>query len=65
MEADPEVLTQTLVTFVSTWGLRVVGALALLVIGRIVAGAVRRSTRRALERGKADPSLVPFLGSLA
>jgi small conductance mechanosensitive channel len=65
MEADPEVLTQTLVTFVSTWGLRVVGALALLIIGRIVAGAVRRSTQRALERGQADPSLVPFLCSLA
>jgi small conductance mechanosensitive channel len=65
MEADPEVLTQTLVTFVSTWGLRVVGALALLIVGRILAGAVRRSARRALERGNADPSLVPFLCSLA
>ncbi len=64
MEADPEVLTQTLVTFVSTWGLRVLGALALLAIGRIVAGVVRRSTRRALERGDVDPSLVPFLCSL-
>jgi small conductance mechanosensitive channel len=64
MEADPEVLTQTLVTFVSTWGLRVIGALVLLVIGRIVAGAVRRSTRGALERGNADPSLIPFLCSL-
>ena len=50
--------------FVSQWGLQVVGAIAVLIVGRWVAGMLRRGTRRALERAKVDASLVPFLASL-
>ncbi len=46
---------------VSTWGLKVVGAITVLIIGRIVAGSLRRAARRGLERGKVDATLVPFL----
>jgi len=35
---------ETGVELLSTWGLSVVGAIALLIIGRIVAGWVRSST---------------------
>ncbi|HXI01879.1 MAG TPA: mechanosensitive ion channel domain-containing protein [Candidatus Saccharimonadales bacterium] len=49
---------------VTTWGLRVLGALAVLIIGRMVAGAARSAARRLMERAKADPTLVPFISSL-
>jgi small conductance mechanosensitive channel len=46
-------------------GLKVLGAIAILIIGRLVSGAVRRGiTKVMLSRG-VDPSLVGFVGSLA
>ena len=48
----------------STWGLRVVGALAVLIIGWMVAKVIRRSVRKALERSSLDNTLVPFISSL-
>jgi small conductance mechanosensitive channel len=55
---------ENLIAFVSTWGLQVIGALAVLLIGRWLAGRLRRLTSRSLERAKVDASLVPFLASL-
>lgn len=63
MDANAEGLVQSLVTIVSTWGLQVLGALAVLIVGRIVAGWLRRLTRRALERAELEPVLIPFLAS--
>ena len=45
---------------VSSWGLQVVGAVALLVIGRWIAARSGRLTRDALTRADVDPQLVPF-----
>jgi len=64
MERIDEIV-QTVVNLLSTWGLRVIGAIALLLIGRLVAGAVRRGMRRMFEKAKIDQTLVPFLSSLA
>lgn len=64
MPAHLDQILENLTTVASTWGLQVVGAIALLVAGRIVAGVLRRATRHGLERSKADASLVPFLASL-
>ncbi len=47
------------------YGLRVLAAVAILVVGRIVAGFVRTGVRRGLERAKADVSVARFLGNLA
>jgi small conductance mechanosensitive channel len=55
---------QTAVQIMSTWGLQVIGAIALLIIGRWIAGRLRALTRRSLERAKTDPALVPFFSSL-
>ena len=63
MEINQE-LIDTIVELGSVWGLRVIGAIALLLIGRIVCGALRRATRRGLERSAVDASLVPFVESL-
>ena len=64
---DTSLLTETgqhaanqAVDMLSTWGMQVLGALALLIFGYWAAGRAGRVTRRALERGKVDPQLVPF-----
>lgn len=63
MEINQE-LIDTILELGSVWGLRVVGAIALLIVGRIICSALRRATRRALERSGVDASLVPFVASL-
>ncbi len=55
---------QMAVDLVTAWGLKVLAAVVLFVLGRIAAGWARRLVRRALERGKLDPTLVPFLSGL-
>lgn len=57
--------TEVALEMISTWGLSVIGAIAVLIVGRIVANLVRRNLRRALERGGTDAALVPFLSSMA
>jgi len=49
---------------VSTWGLRVIGAIAVLVIGWIVAKWVRGSVRKAMSRTRLDATLAPFVANL-
>jgi len=61
---DQAQVIDQIVTFMTQWGLKVVGAIAVLVIGRIVAGMVRRAVRRALERAGIDATLRPFLSGL-
>ena len=56
-------LTSTGVNLLSTWGLSVAGAIALLIVGRWVAALLRHSAHRAMKRSKLDPSLIPFFSS--
>jgi len=63
MEINEELLG-TVVELTSTWGLKVLGAIAVLVVGRIVCGMIRKGTRRALARASLDESLIPFLANL-
>jgi len=46
------------------YGLRIVGMLVILVVGRWVAKVLRAVVRRLLERAKTDPTLVSFLTNL-
>ncbi len=64
MEQNIDGLMENLMTLISTWGLRVIGAIALLIVGRMVAGAVRRGMRRMMKRADADPTLIPFASSM-
>ena len=52
-------------TLLATWGVKVVAAIALFVVGRWAARWVRKILRKGLERSKTDPTLVPFVSSLA
>lgn len=68
MEAMPngtQVAASTAIDLLSTWGLSVVGAIALLIVGRIVATWIRHNVTRGLTKSGTDASLIPFFASLA
>ena len=57
-------VTNQLIDFTTTYGLRVVGAIVVLIVGRIAAGLIRKAVQRLLQRRNVDPSLVGFTSSL-
>ncbi len=59
-----EGIMQNAGALLATYGMRVVGALTVLVVGWIAAKIIRNGVRKALERTKMDATLVPFLTKL-
>ena len=57
-------IVDSVTALVTQWGLRVVAAIVVLIVGRMVAGWARKAVRRGLERSKVDSTLVPFISSL-
>jgi small conductance mechanosensitive channel len=58
-----EILSR-ITTLITDWGLKVLGALVVLIVGRMIAKSIRKGVTKALERGKMDPTLIPFMSSL-
>lgn len=54
----------SIVPVISRYGLQIIGAIIILILGRIVAGIVRKLVLRAMKHGKADPALAGFVGNL-
>lgn len=54
----------TIIPFLTQWGLKVVGAIVVLIIGRMVAGMIRSGLRRTMTRAEVDATLIPFVASL-
>lgn len=61
---DTKALLAAIASMISAWGLKVLGAVALLIAGWVAARIIRRSARRALERSRLDATLIPFFSSL-
>lgn len=57
-------MVSTLVEFASVYGLRVIGAILILIIGRILAGQARRGVNKLGDARRWDASLTIFLASL-
>jgi small conductance mechanosensitive channel len=55
---------ETLVQFSTTYGIRVIGAIIILIVGRIIAGICRNLIQKGMDRAKADVSLRGFVASL-
>jgi small conductance mechanosensitive channel len=53
-----------LLAFITTYGIKIIGAIVILILGRIAAGIGRKIVKRMLEKGKTEPSIVSFVGSL-
>ena len=65
MEAlDLSNVVTTVQELLATWGLKALAALAIVILGRMVAGWIRRLSARGLARTKFDETLVPFLANL-
>lgn len=60
-----ESVIKLLAEFGTTYGLKIIGAILILIIGRIAAGIVRRIVRRLLDRSKVDTSIVSFVSSFS
>jgi small conductance mechanosensitive channel len=58
---DMQAILASLSDLMAQWGLKLLGALVVFVIGRMVAGWARRAIRRLLERSTIDATLVPFV----
>ena len=59
-----ETMSNQIVVFVTTYGLKIIGAILILILGRIAAGIGRRIARNALKKSKTDPAIVSFVGTL-
>ena len=60
-----ENLMEDLMKFLTLYGIRVLGAIAVLIVGRFIAGLIRRGVKRALRKSNTDEGLVGFLSSIA
>lgn len=60
-----ETRIQGIIDLAVDYGLSIIGAVAILIIGRILAGFVRRMVRKAMARTDVDQAIVSFLCSLA
>ena len=61
---DLQNIVPILQSLAAEWGLKVLGALAVVVVGRMIAGWLRTGVKKALHRADFDPTLVPFLANL-
>ncbi|NNE84499.1 MAG: mechanosensitive ion channel [Alphaproteobacteria bacterium] len=60
-----EQISEQALALVTSYGLNVIGAIVVLIVGLIAAGWARKAVQRMLRRtGKVDDTLVGFLGSL-
>ena len=59
-----ESITKQLVAFATTYGLQVLGAILILIFGRIAAGIGKKITQKILTKAKQDPSIISFVGNL-
>jgi small conductance mechanosensitive channel len=60
IEIDPEQLQ----AIALDWGGRLIAAILILIVGKWIAGSIRRVFERALEARKVDKTIVSFLGNL-
>ncbi len=62
---DLQALWALIAQSATEWGMKLVSAIVIFLIGRMVARWGRKLIRAALARGNVDPTLVPFVASLA
>lgn len=61
---DMEQLLQGVMDVIVPWGLNILGALAILIVGRIVAGVASRAVKRAMGRANVDSTITLFVGRM-
>lgn len=64
LSIDFESILQTITEIVSTYGIKILAAAAIFIVGRFVANILTKAFRRGLESRKVEPSLVGFSCSM-
>jgi small conductance mechanosensitive channel len=64
MELSQEQI-DSIINFVTFYGLKVLTALLIFIVGKWIAGIIRKMLRKGMEKGKVDAALVGFLSSIA
>ena len=59
-----ENVSDQIMVFISTYGLKVLGAIIILIVGWLAASLGRNLSKKGLERKNVDPSIVSFFSSL-
>lgn len=59
-----ESITKQVMTYVTTYGLQVIGAIIILILGRIAASIGRKICKNVLIKTNQDPSIVSFVSNL-
>jgi small conductance mechanosensitive channel len=59
-----ENIMEKIIPILTTYGLKVIGAILVLIVGRIVAGILKSLVRKAMERGKVDVSIIGFVSGM-
>lgn len=59
-----ETFMDQIIVFATTYGLRIIGAIAILILGRIAAGIGRGIVNKILLKSQTDPTIVSFASSL-
>ncbi len=59
-----EKVTDQLISFAAAYGLKIIGAVLILIAGRIAAGIGRSLVRKMLKKANTDPSVISFVCSL-
>lgn len=62
---DVQKLIDEMMPTITTWGMRIVGAVVALIVAWIVAGYVRSITRKAFQKAKIDETLGKFFSTFA
>ena len=61
---DVNQLWQQIQPVATDWGIKVIAAVVIFIIGRWIAKGVRRGVRRMMEKSGADPIIIGFVGSI-
>ena len=61
---DMETTMETVNAFLVTYGLRVIGAIVFLIVGRMIAGFVKNMVQKVLKSRGIDPAVCGFVGNL-
>ncbi|WP_428263376.1 mechanosensitive ion channel family protein [Haliangium sp.] len=60
-----EAVWEYIISFATSYGIQIIGALLILLIGRIAAGIAKKSIERVMNLRKVDSTIVSFVASLA
>ncbi|MCM8537922.1 MAG: mechanosensitive ion channel [Lentisphaeraceae bacterium] len=59
-----QIITETVQTFAAEYGLKIIGAIVILIVGRLIAKVITKIIKASMIKAKAEPTLVTFAENL-